>query len=202
MSKSLILTVADIETTGLKQEEGHRIIEIAMAVLKLEFSESHEFVEAKKVGSTWCQRINPGRSIDPGAQAVHGISIADLKSEPAWPDVAGKVQKILTMSDVLAAHNAQFDAPFIALELVRIGMDIPKFDVFCTMEHGRTATAMGKVPSLAELCWSLGVRYEEGAAHAADYDVNCTVECVIKGLRAGAYDLTDSLKSKYGVQVA
>lgn len=192
----LIAAVLDIETTGLKQEDGHRIIEIAAALILLEFDPAGQLVSWKKVGQTWTQRINPMRSIDAGAQQVHGITAADLKDSPEWEFVAPKVKKILEASDLAVAHNAMFDMPFIGLELIRIEETLPPVEVFCTMTEGRTSTSMGKVPNLEELCWAVGVRYNPDEAHAADYDVDRTVECLIKGLEFGYFDLSGVLEKK------
>ncbi len=178
----MIITGCDIESTGLSQEDGHRIIEIAISMYQTENG-----VDFSKLGKTWVQRINPMRSIDAGAQAVHGISAADLKGCPEWDEVAPKVHKFLKHTDVFVAHNVGFDAPFIALELARIGLDVPNFEVFCTMENGRQATAMGKLPSLAELAWAFGEVYDTGSAHAADYDIDLTMSLFFKGLQSGAF---------------
>lgn len=180
----MIIAGTDTETTGLSQEDGHRIIEIAIAMYQTD-----DGLSFRKLGKTWVQRINPMRAIDPGAQAVHGISSADLKGCPEWDAVAPKVHKFLSHTDLLVAHNVEFDAPFIALELARLGYDVPNFDVFCTMKEGRAATAMGKLPSLSELAWALGYNYDTSEAHAADYDIDLTMDCFFKGLKEGLYHL-------------
>lgn len=36
------------------------------------------------------------------------------------------------------------------------------------MENGRWATYDGKSPKLGELCFALGIEYDEGSAHAAE----------------------------------
>lgn len=180
----MIIAGADVETTGLSQEEGHRIIEIAISM-----HQTDDGVNFRKLGKTFVQRINPMRAIDPGAQAVHGISSADLKGCPEWADVAPKISKFLGHTDIFVAHNVAFDAPFVALELVRVGLPMPDFDTFCTMENGRSATAMGKLPSLAELAWAFGRTYDTSAAHAADYDIDLTMDLFFEGIRRGDFVL-------------
>jgi len=178
----MIITGLDIETTGLKQEEGHRIIEVGLAMYQ-----TTDGVSFRKLGNTWVQRINPMRAIDPGAQRVHGIDITDLKGSPEWGDAAGKINKFLKYTDLLIAHNAAFDAPFIALELMRAGYDMPDFEVFCTMMEGRQVTSMGKLPSLGELAWAFGRTYDTSQAHAADYDIELTMDCFFDGLKQGVF---------------
>ncbi|MCG5512799.1 exonuclease domain-containing protein [Ectothiorhodospira shaposhnikovii] len=170
----------DTETTGLHQEKGDRIIEIALVEYDLE--------TAKQVDQ-YVQRIHPLRSIDPKAQEVHGIGIEDLVGCPTWEKVAPEVHARLSRLDLLIAHNMGFDGPFIGLELLRVGMTPPALQSFCTMESARWATPMGKLPTLKELCFALSVPYDESAAHAALYDVQKTAECLFRGLARGFYTI-------------
>lgn len=191
----IVITGIDLETTGLSQEEGHRIIEVGLAVYK-----TPDLKTFTQVGRTYLQRINPLRPIDKGAQNVHGISLDMLRGEPEWSDVAPKISRILNATHLIVAHNSEFDIPFVALELVRVGLPIPESEVFCTMQEGRSSTAMGKVPNLGELCWSYGVDYDPDAAHAADYDINKTMECFIRGVQRNRFRLPDSILVKAGKQ--
>ena len=180
--KPIIVTGCDIETTGLSQEKGHRIIEISLMVYK-----TMNGADFTKIGE-WTRRINPLRSIDPGAQNVHKISIADLHGEPEWEDVAPHLIKLLNASDLLVGHNGNgFDFPFIALEIMRIGMDLPNFEVFDTMLEGRDSTGMGKVPSLQELCFAYDEEYDTSSAHAADYDTEQMMKCFFKACKWGQF---------------
>lgn len=176
----MLIAGVDIETTGLSQEEGHRIIEICFC-----FYDS----ETQRKISDYTQRINPRRSIDPKAQEVHGISVSDLTASPDWDDVGCKVQDAIKRADVMVAHNMNFDGPFIALELARIGLSVPSVDTICTMENARWATPLGKKPRLKELCFSLGVDYDESKAHSAAYDVDVMMNCFFKGLNRGFFEL-------------
>lgn len=183
-----LITFLDTETTGLEQTEGHRLIEVCMRVYDL---------DTRRLKVNFVQRINPQRSIAAGAQAVHGISLADLAGEPLWEDVAPKVQKILTASTLAVAHNAEFDMPFIGLELIRINLDCPPVEVFCTMEEGRWATPNGKLPSLKELCFACGIDYDPSKAHAAEYDVDVMANCFWRALDWGFFQpsVLDRLKA-------
>lgn len=182
----MILTGCDLETTGLKAEDGHQIIEIALAVYAGDLKTGF-----RKVGKTFCQRVKPTCPIDAGAQAVHGISLADLKTAPDWNRVAPHVKKILNKTDVLVAHNLAFDLPFLAVELNRAKIELPDIGVYCTMENGRAFTSLGKAPSLKQLCWACGLIYEDDAAHAADYDIELTMQCLLHGVERGWFDLSE-----------
>ena len=70
--------VLDTETTGLAISQGHRIIEIACI----------EMVNRRFSGREYHRFLNPEREIDEGAEAVHGISSADLENQPRFSDIA------------------------------------------------------------------------------------------------------------------
>lgn len=168
----------DTETTGLSQPEGHRIIEIAFL--------TYDFA-SRELEDTWVQRFNPERPIDPGAQEVHGIAYTDVMLCPKWEEFAEEIADRISKVDLLVAHNMDFDGPFIAGELLRAGVAAPSVQSFCTMKSGRWACVDGKFPKLGELCFALGVEYDPSLAHAAEYDVQKTMECFFKGYDRGFY---------------
>ncbi|WP_342234587.1 3'-5' exonuclease [Inquilinus sp. OTU3971] len=174
-----VINFTDIETTGLEQAKGHRIIEICCSTY---------IAATRKKVFTWTKRINPMRSIDAKAQAVHKISLADLAGCPTWDVVAPDVAKILGRTALLVAHNGNsFDFPFIGMELMRIGITPPDIQSFDTMVEGRWATATGKVPTLGELAYACDVPYDPEAAHAAEYDVDVMAECFWRGVDFGFF---------------
>ena len=188
----MIVGGLDIETTGLEQEKGHRIIEIA--VLPYLYDELTGTVTPK---GKFVQRINPQRAIDPGAYAVHGISYEDLAYCPTLEEVAPKVVRLLSACNLLVAHNGNgFDLPFIAAELLRIGQPIPDVEAVDTMVQGRWATPMGKLPNLGEFCFATGVDYDKSKAHAAEYDVEVMMEGFFVALRKGFIQLPMKMKEK------
>lgn len=179
----IVVTFGDTETTGLKQEDGHRIIEIALSV----WAYNSVTGERRQIGKPYIQRINPERAIDPGAEAVHRISLAMLRGAPKWDAVAPMVSKILSKTDIFIAHNSAFDVPFIVLELLRAGHPMPKFSTYCTMDNGRAATGMGKVPNLGELAYACGIEYDADIAHSALYDTRLLEQCYWTGVDNGLY---------------
>lgn len=177
----MIIGGTDIETTGLDQEKGHRIIEFAAALY--DFQPESGLVTPK---GKFVQRINPQRAIDPAAQAVHGISFEDVSMCPDWAAVAPKVVKVMSACDVIVAHNGNgFDMPFIAAELMRIGLPVPNVRCVDTMLESRWATPMGKLPNLGEFCFACGVDYDPSKAHAAEYDVLVMMEGFFKAVKKG-----------------
>ncbi len=100
--------VFDTETTGLDSRV-ERVIEIGAI----------ELVNRFPTGRTYHVYINPdGRPIDPEAQAVHGISMADLADKPVF---GGIVDEFCAFIDgaTLVAHNAGFDIGFLNAEFAR-----------------------------------------------------------------------------------
>lgn len=181
----VIVAGLDIETTGLEQEKGHRIIEIAVLLYKFEPATGESQFKGKFV-----QRINPERAIDPGALAVHGISFDDVAYCDKWSVVAPKVVKVLSIADLVVAHNGHgFDLPFIAAELLRIGEPVPDVQSVDTMLQGRWATPMGKLPNLGEYCFACGVDYDPSQAHAAEYDVEVMMASFFTAYRKGFIEL-------------
>lgn len=171
----------DIETTGLKQPEGHRIIELAAVVYDLDTGIKQGAFET---------RINPERSIDPSAQAVHKISIDDLVSAPVWESVAEKVSRLLSRCEFVVAHNGiGFDLPFIWGEFQRVGVPQPKVKVVDTMLQARWATPDGAVPNLGALCYASDIPYDKDLAHGATYDVSVMMDCFFKYLPKGFFTL-------------
>src|SRR5688572_1169317 len=120
-----VITGIDVETTGLEQNKGDRIIEIAMISVEVT-GENYRPIYR------YVQRIDPLRSIDPGAEAVHHININDLRGCPTWDKVGPDVQKALERTGTLVAHNMDFDGPFVGGELLRIGVTPPPtLQTFC-----------------------------------------------------------------------
>ena len=70
--------ILDTETTGLRVEEGHRVIEIACL----------EMIDRKLTGKQFHCYINPEREVEAGAFAVHGITNHFLKDKPLFNVIA------------------------------------------------------------------------------------------------------------------
>ena len=98
--------VLDTETTGLATSHGHRIIEIGCI----------EIVNRRFTGREYHSFLNPERDIDEGAEAVHGMSRADLESQPRFSDIADEFLEFIKNGE-LVIHNAEFDVGFLEYEL-------------------------------------------------------------------------------------
>jgi DNA polymerase III epsilon subunit-like protein len=101
--------ILDTETTGLEAEQGHRIIEIGCV----------ELLNRRVTGRRFHRYLNPERDIDEGAQAVHGISRAQLEGEPKFREIATELLEFIAGAE-LVIHNAAFDVGFLNAELARL----------------------------------------------------------------------------------
>ncbi|HEU4728733.1 MAG TPA: 3'-5' exonuclease [Kofleriaceae bacterium] len=68
---------------------------------------------------TW--RIKPAAPIHPGAQAVHGITLADLEACPSFAAVADAIAQVFAEADVIVGYNIAFDIDMLQAEYTRIG---------------------------------------------------------------------------------
>jgi DNA polymerase-3 subunit epsilon len=98
--------VLDTETTGLSTSQGHRIIEIGCI----------ELMNRRLTGRHFHRFLNPERAIDEGAEAVHGISLADLETQPKFAEVVEEFLEFIRGAE-LVIHNAEFDVGFLEYEL-------------------------------------------------------------------------------------
>lgn len=105
----------DTETTGLAISQGHRIIEIGCI----------EMVNRRFSGRKYHRFLNPEREIDAGAEAVHGISGADLENQPRFSDIVDEFLEFIKDGELII-HNADFDIGFFEYELELIRHPKPK----------------------------------------------------------------------------
>jgi DNA polymerase-3 subunit epsilon len=96
----------DTETTGLDPKDGHRIIELACV----------EIIERRITGSHYHCYINPKRSIDAGAIAVHGLNEDFLADKPTFDQVVNDLMTYIAGAELII-HNAPFDVGFLQKEL-------------------------------------------------------------------------------------
>ena len=145
--------VLDTETTGLAISQGHRIIEIACI----------EMMNRRSTGREYHHFLNPERDIDGGAEAVHGMSRADLENQPRFSDIADEFLDFIKDGE-LVIHNAEFDIGFLEYELNLIKHPNPQISehamILDTLSLARKLHP-GQRNSLDALC----KRYAVDASH-------------------------------------
>ena len=90
----------DTETTGLRPEEGDRIIELGAV----------EMINHIPTGRTFRTLINPGREVSADTVRITGITDEHLKDAPRFehPEVIDAFLEFIGDA-ILIAHNAGFD---------------------------------------------------------------------------------------------
>lgn len=161
----LPLVFIDTETTGLQPEMGHRVVELAAVRWQ-------DGREAGQVNTL----LNPGRKIEPAASRVNGITNADLQGQPTFADVRDAFLQLIDGA-LLVAHNAAFDAGFLAMELFihQLAGNKPPVSLpnpwLCTLELARGYFRFGR-NNLGAIAQRLGVPVSR--AHRALSDVYTT----------------------------
>lgn len=102
--------VLDTETTGMPVTDGHRIIEIGCV----------ELDGRRLTGRHFHVYLQPGREIDEGAIAVHGITNEYVKDMPRFREVADDFFEFIKGAQLII-HNAAFDVGFINNEFALLG---------------------------------------------------------------------------------
>jgi exodeoxyribonuclease X len=127
-----MVIVLDCETTGLRPEAGHTVVELAAVALTpdpypftelsvdlaqgtgLKYRTQQTYSLAPHPFSTL---VAPGRRLSPEAQAVHHLRDIDLRQAPKLPLALDQMLHHFGASRgtrlVVAAHNAAFDRAFL-----------------------------------------------------------------------------------------
>ena len=151
----------DTETTGLKVEEGHRLIEIGCIELS-----GRQITER-----TLHFYVNPERDIDEGAIAVHGITLDKLLDKPRFAEIAQEFVTFIAGSK-LVIHNAPFDLGFLDAELASAGLGKVADHVETVIDTLVMARELhpGQRNSLDALCARYSVNNEHRVLHGALLD--------------------------------
>jgi len=109
----------DAETTGLNIGKD-KIIELALLKINPDGSEEEK---------VW--RINPEIPVSKEAEAVHGISNADLKDAPVFAEIADEILRFLENCDLAGYNSNKFDLPLLVEEFLRANKDFDLRDKKC-----------------------------------------------------------------------
>ncbi len=161
--------IFDTETTGLDAAVD-RIIELGGV----------ELVNRFPTGRTFHAYINPeGRAIHADAQAVHGITEAQLADKPVFAAILDDFLAFIEDAS-LVAHNASFDMAFINAEFNRLGVqNVESERVVDTLALARRKHPMGP-NSLDALCRRYGIDNSHRTKHGALLDSELLAEVYIE----------------------
>ena len=154
------LIVLDTETTGIRPEEGHRIIEVgAVQILNREITntEFHKYVQ-------------PNRPVGDSVN-IHGITDKFLINKPQFDKISNDLLSFIKGA-TLIIHNAPFDLGFLNNELKINGND-KKIEDICqiidTLELSKEQRP-GTMHNLDALCRRFGVDTSARTRHGALLD--------------------------------
>lgn len=156
--------VLDTETTGLRVEDGHRIIEFA----------GIEMINRRLTGKECHYYINPEREVESGALAVHGISNEFLKDKPVFLNIVDQLMDFISGAELII-HNAPFDVSFLNYELSLTRKGWKPISDYCsivdTLQIARQLH-VGQRNSLDALCKRYGVDNSKRELHGALLDTH------------------------------
>jgi DNA polymerase-3 subunit epsilon len=180
--------VVDLETSGLSTHR-HRILQLAMVTVEADGSPVDAWETRVRLRWPW-QRVGPTH--------VHGIRRGDLRGAPTLDDVLDEFSDRLDGA-VFTAHNADFDAEFLAQAARRR----PDLDIgttlsprLCTLKMSRRLDP-GRERShrLADVCDRYGVAISR--PHDALADATATAEVLPHLLAAHEIHTVPDLERHY-----
>ncbi len=159
----------DTETTGLKPQEGHRVIEIGAV----------ELVNHVPTGERFHVYINPERDVPEGAVKVHGLTAEFLADKPKFAEVAQDFLDFIGDAP-LVIHNAEFDRGFLNWELGMLNLpQIPPEQCIDTLLMARRKWPAGP-NSLDALCRRFGIDNSHRTLHGALLDAEILAEVYLE----------------------
>ncbi|MDP7600145.1 MAG: DNA polymerase III subunit epsilon, partial [Rhodospirillales bacterium] len=170
--------VLDTETTGFRQNDGDRIVEIGCI----------ELVNHVATGNTYHQYINPERDMPDEAFGVHGLSEEFLTEFPVMADVMDVFIEFIGDAP-LVIHNAEFDMSFINAELGLLGQEpLPMSRSVDTVRMAREKFP-GAPASLDALCRRFSIDNSNRTLHGALLDAELLAEVYLELIGGRQADL-------------
>lgn len=152
-----ILTIVDVETTGMTPERD-RIIDIGIIR-----------VENGVVTKTYSTLVDPGVHIPHSITRITGISNDTVARAPSFDEIAGDVEALFDGA-VFVAHNASFDYGFIKNEFRRLGITFSK-KTLCSVKLSRHLFPRSRSHNLDAIIERIGAVCEERHRAYPDADV-------------------------------
>jgi DNA polymerase-3 subunit epsilon len=170
--------VVDVETTGGRAWNGHRVVEIAIVE-----------VRGGAIVDEYQTLVNPGQGIPSMITSLTGITNDMTSVAPYFEHIAEHVAGRLE-GRAFVAHNATFDWSFVSAELVRANVDVPNVPRLCTVRMVRRL-----VPALRHRNLDVVTRYfgvDIHARHRAHGDALATARVLLRLLdEAGGRGVED-----------
>lgn len=177
--------ILDTETTGLRTEDGHKIIEIGCV----------ELINRKLTGKHYHQYINPMREMEEGALAVHGITQQFLQDKPLFADIVEEFLAFIQGAELII-HNAPFDVGFVNYELGLINHKWRSLAKHCRIVDSLVIARqlhIGQKNSLDALCKRYMVDNSQRELHGALLDAHLLAQ-VYLAMTGGQASLFDDMR--------
>lgn len=161
------IALLDVETTG-RDPQADRVVEVGIVV-----------GQHGKVIRRHNWMVNPERPMPAEAQAIHGISDADVKDAKTFAGIADELIDALT-GTIPAAYNATFDKAFILAEIARTNKTMDRasnlrqaIEWVDPLVWARELHADQKSRALGDVAARLGIKLEN--AHRASDDAEAAL---------------------------
>jgi DNA polymerase-3 subunit epsilon len=166
----LTFVVLDTETTGLRVQDGHRVVSLAAVRVEGGIVRAHEAFDAL---------VRPGRPIPAASTRFHGITDAMVAAAPPMEEVLPALLRYAGEAP-LVGHEIAFDLAFLDAEALRLGLPRLARDraVLDTRLISRLVHGPDVSHSLEAVCERLGVTIL--ARHSALGDALATGEVLIR----------------------
>ena len=189
----------DLETTGLEVDK-NEIIEVAGVRFTLELKNGH--IVTKNIAN-FESLVRPNMRIPPDATAVNNITNEMVESAPNIGDVLKDFAQFCGISTILVAHNAEFDARFLAAALKKTSLMSIKNPILDSLKVSRNIMPESpnhKLVTLAKrLRRQIDVAFDESALHRALYDCEVLREVFVailkKRLQPKDFELSNFLRA-------
>lgn len=154
--------VFDLETTGLKANEGDSIIEIGAVKM-----------QNGKIIDTFDLFVDPKRNLGPEIIKITGITNEMLKDSIDEKSAVEKFMDFVGDCPVVA-HNAKFDMSFINMAYLKY--DLGRFNntIIDTLGLSRYLESNQRFHNLATLVIRYNIPWDEDKHHRANYDAEGT----------------------------
>ena len=154
------LIALDVETTGLRISEGHRIIEVGAV----------EILDREITNTEFQKYVQPNRKVGESVN-IHGITDKFLINKPQFNQISDDLLSFIEGA-TLVIHNAPFDLGFLNNELKIIGIKetieniCPIIDTLELSKQQRPGT----MHNLDALCRRFGIDTSARTRHGALLD--------------------------------
>ncbi len=162
------IIVFDCETTGIDFTRD-QVIELCV----------QHGLDELATSQVW--RIKPQVPIHPAAQAVHGITMAELETCPPFAAFADEITQVFAGADVIVGYNLSFDVDMLQAEYARINR--PPLDLSGKKIVDAFRLWQQCEPRSLQHAHRRFVGDEFAAAHSASADVAATGRVLVGMLR-------------------